>query len=236
MKLYDEVIEQILSLLQGDTPMRLTVEPPDCWPDAGKNNLVLRGDMAFELGGGDLPAVGCTAVTADRNLVGEDEILLYGRPLADLSRDVPYARIALVRVGEDSLGEGAALYNAIKRIEYTRYHVNPKGFMMRVSAIQKRESVRVGSKALEQGLDFARAGSLMLASLHENPNIQAARLIFINREDFPYEKLKEARDKADRITEALDHMMKNVIMDCGACHLQEVCDEVEGLRELHFQR
>ena len=29
-------------------------------------------------------------------------------------------------------------------------------------------------------------------------------------------------------------IMKNLIMDCKACNLKEVCDEVEGMKELHF--
>ena len=36
------------------------------------------------------------------------------------------------------------------------------------------------------------------------------------------------------LTKAIDHIFKNVIMDCQACSLQEICDEVEGMRELHF--
>ena len=29
-------------------------------------------------------------------------------------------------------------------------------------------------------------------------------------------------------------MLKDVNMDCGSCGLQEICDEIEGLREMHF--
>lgn len=209
------------------------------WPDLGKNNMVLRSGMAYELGGtaangAPLPAIGITAVTANRQFVPQDEILLYGRNLSEISQDTPYARIALARVSEDSLGEGNTLYNAIKRIEYTRYHVNPKGFMMRISSIRKRETVRIGRDALAQGLDFAKAGNLMLRSFRENPKIEAVKLVFINLLEFPYKELEKAGEQADAITGTLDHMMKNLVMDCEACSLQKVCDEVEGLRELHF--
>lgn len=236
MKLYDEVIWHIFELLERYEAVSLPVysgtEP--FWHDAGKNNMVLRSQMAYELGGGQFPAVGCTAVTANEEFVAHDEILLYGRELSEIRQDVPYARIAVARVSEDSLGQGNALYNAIKKIEYTRYHVNPEGFMMRISSINKRETVRVDREALGRGLDFGKAGNLMLRSFHENPKIEAVKLIFINLEDFPYGELEKAREQADQITDAIDHMMKHVIMDCDVCSLQKVCDEVEGLRELHF--
>lgn len=234
MKLYDEVIQYIFGLLADYEPAGLAVCESESWPDAGKNNMVLRSGMAYELGGGNYPAVGCTAVTAEETFVPHDEILLYGRELSEIRQDTPYARIAVARVSEDSLGQGNTLYNAIKNIEYTRYHVNPQGFMMRISSVNKRETVRIGREALEQGLNFAKAGNLMLRSFHENPKVEAVKLIFVNLEEFPYKELEKARERADRITDTIDHMMKHVVMDCDVCSLQKVCDEVEGLRELHF--
>lgn len=36
--------------------------------------------------------------------------------------------------------------------------------------------------------------------------------------------------------EKVTHYFKNAVMDRGTCGLQKICDEVEGLRELHFAR
>lgn len=233
MKLYDEVIDNTIALFAGCEAARLPVARTD-WPDLGNNNMILRGDMAYELGGKGLPAVGFTAVTANPTFVPEDEILLYGRDLSELSQDAPYARIAIARVAEDSLGEGNTLYNAIKKIEHTRYHCNPMGFMMRISSMDKRETARIGKEALTKGLSFEQVGNLMLQSFHENQKIEAVKIIFVNREEFPYDELVKNARKADGITKTIDHMMKNIVMDCDVCSLQQVCDEVEGLRELHF--
>ena len=233
MKLYDDVIKKTLALFEGIEAKCYPIQTVD-WPDLGNNNMVLRSDMAYELGGTGFPGVGCTSITADASFVPKDEILLYGRELSELSADAPYARIAIARVGEDSLGEGNTLYNAIKKIEYTRYHFSPKGFMLRISSINRRETARVEKEALQEGLSFEKIGNLMLQSFHENPKIEAVKLIFVNLEDFPYDTLLDYVKKADGITKTIDHMMKNIIMDCDACSLQEICDEVEGLRELHF--
>ena len=233
MKLYDETIQSILSALEG-----LTLKKLDCsasiWPDVGNQNMILRSDMAYELGGGTFPAVGAMGVTADSALVPTDQVYLLGPDLNEIKADQPYGRIAFVRVGSDSLGDGNVLYNAIRKIEYVRYHINPEGYMTRISAKNNREPVRVGQEALEKGLGFAQVGKLFLDAYHENEKIEAVKLIFITEPDFNYSKLAEQSKRLLEITGTIDHIFKNVMMDCNSCSLQQVCDEVEGLRELHF--
>lgn len=233
MKLYDEIIQKYQLLLDASECRSLPLTGAD-WPQVSDRSMILRSEMAYELGGEGLPAIGATLVTADENLVPGDGIALLGRDLPEIKRDVPYARIALVRVSRDTFGEGQALYGAIRALEYTRYHFYPEGFMMRVSVSRGRESVRVGNAALEKGLDFARVGSAMLSAFHEKPSVKAVRVYYVTREDFDYRALEAYGKEAERITKTLDHMTKSVVTDCSACSLQKICDEVEGLRELHF--
>ena len=61
MKLYDEIIDGWYALLK-DFPIR-SLPLSGLWPDTGERNMILRSDMAYELGGGSLPALGATAVT-----------------------------------------------------------------------------------------------------------------------------------------------------------------------------
>lgn len=236
MKLYDHVIADWNRLLSSQTPQSLRVSEEIQWKDVKDGNMILGCDMAYELGGGSLPALSGTVITAREEFVSEDEILLYGLDLPRIKRDVPYARLAIVRVKEEEMGNGNTLYNAIRKIEYSRYHVNPEGFMMRISVASERESVRIGEEALAKGLDFEKAGNLILRAFHQNPKVEAVKLIFITLEDFPYRELEGQIRQAEKITRTIDHIMKNVIMDCKSCSLQEICDEVEGLRELHFAK
>ena len=190
--------------------------------------------MAYELGGHNLPAVGNTLVTTETELVGEDEIILIGKDLPQITEDTPYARIALVRVAEDSIGTGDKLYNTIQNIGYFRYHIYPKGFMLRVSSSNDRESVRVAADALEDGLNFTAIGNAMQKALHRHKEVEAVKIIFITDPGADYVGLQEGLKKTKQITATIDHMLKDVNMDCGSCGLQEICDEVEGLREMHF--
>ena len=238
MKLYDEIITNWNGMLQGCQVRSLPVESDVTWPDVGKDNMILRSDMAYELGGSSasIPALGGTAITDDADLVPGDEILLVGPDLSEIKEDVPYARLAIARVRGEEMGEGNTLYNAIRNIEYVRYHVNPKGFMMRVSAMHERESVRVSKEAIASGLDFQTVGNMMLRSFHRNVKVEAVKIVFITTSDFPYAQLSKEIRQGEKITKTIDHMLKNIMTDCSACSLQEICDEVEGLRELHFKQ
>ena len=233
MKLYDESIKVLLAGLDMSLAKKLDIANAN-WNEVGDHNLILRADMAYELGGGTFDAVSGMAVTCNSKFVNTDEVLLIGPDLDEIKADSPYARIALVKVGEDSLGDGNTLYNAIRKIEYVRYHINPEGYMTRISASNNREPVRVGRKALDKGLNFAKVGKLFLDTYHENKNIEAVKLIFITDPAFDYKSLAEQAKHLEDITGTIDHIFKNVMMDCGSCSLQKVCDEVEGLRELHF--
>ena len=232
MKLYDETIRKVRALLSSEKQQL----PHDAtaWPSVSDRSMILRSDMAYELGGGSLPALGVTLVTASKDLVPGDGVFLTGPDLPEIDADTPFARIALVRVGEDTLGEGKKLYRAIRNLEYTRYHFYPEGFMLRVSSSKRRESVRIGKEALKKGLNFAKTGSRMIAAFHSHPEVEAVEIHYVTANGFPYQELEALGREGERITETLDHMMKNLVMDCGVCGLKQVCDEVEGLREIHF--
>lgn len=237
MKLYDNSIANMLAQLEtAQVPVKsLDIESSSSnWEDIGDRNMILRGDMAYELGGGTFPALSGLAVTANEDFVDEDQVLLYGPDLSEIASDCGYARLALVRVDEESMGEGNDLYNAIRKIEYVRYHMNPKGYMMRISASNQREPARIGRDALAEGLDFAKVGKLFIERYHENPKIKAVKLIYITDPSFDFKALEKEIQVTEGITKTIDHIFKNVIMDCGSCSLQKVCDEVEGMKELHF--
>lgn len=235
MKLYDEVIKKCQERLEKEESRQLSLGETG-WPEVSDRSMILRSDMAYELGGERLPAIGCTMITANPELVPSDEITLLGKDLPEIQGDVPYGRIALVRVDEETLGEGQALYQAVRALEYTRYHFYPEGFMMRVSAFQQRESVRIGKAALAKGLDFTKTGNHMISAFHRNLSVRAVHIHYITREDFDYKLLESFAKETESITQTIDHILKTSLMDCKACSLKKVCDEVEGLRELHFAK
>lgn len=239
MKLYDGIIESIQNMSEavaGQTSYGkrdFSVKSTE-WPLVTDRSMILRSDMAYELGAQLTFGLGGTLLTSEKDLVQGDSITLIGPDLNEIEGECDYARIAMVRVKEGTLGEGNALYNAIRKLEFVRYHFYPEGFMMRVSASQNKESVRVAKEALKKGLNFETVGSRMIQAFHENPVVEAVQMIYITDKNFPYKDLEKCFSQSEAITRTIDHILKDVKMDCHVCSLQEICDEVEGLRELHF--
>ncbi len=234
MRLYDDEIRNWRTLCSGGMDLPVKSEPD--WPDAGSHQMILRGDMAYELGGStpSLYALGGTALTENAEFVPGDSIKLIGPDLNAVKADTSYARLTIALVNSLRTDNKDALYNSVKRIENVRYHVHPEGFMTRVSSVYGRESIRVSKDAIAKGISFAHVGNLMLNLLHKNPDVKAAAVIFITDPNFDFAALEQSVKKTAGITAAIDHIFKNVMTDCKTCSLQKVCDEVEGLREMHF--
>ena len=230
MKIYDECLLGAQRLIEQFPVKKLDIKTAGLWNDSGKNQMILQSDAAYELGKGTLAAVSSIALTDREDYVPDDEILLIGRDLPGISEDLPFARIALIRVNEAEMGSGDELYNTIRKIEFARYRLHPEGYMMRISAFTHREAVRVSRRALKNGLDFAKIGKMFIDKYKECPQVEAVRMIFVTDPGFPFDRLEAIMEKSEQITTALDHIIKNIKMDCETCSLKRVCDEVEALR------
>ncbi len=112
-----------------------------------------------------------------------DRLLLCEPDLPGLQADSPYARLTVLHVDARDWQDDQQAYRLLRRIESTRYHVYPRGFMMRISTSAGREPVRVSRRALQDGLDFAKAGQL-----------------FVTAPDFPYDLLVGLADKMEAVT------------------------------------
>lgn len=231
MQLYDEIIQEWLrdlSVYEGKVKEGLN------WRDTKTSEMVLRSDMAIELGEDMESGLGTTAITSNSKLVDKDEIIVYGPDLNEIKKNSKYARITIVRVNDEKMGEGNILYNSIRQIEYVKYHINPEGYMIRISSSNEKERIRISKEAVNKGITFGAVGKLMIDEYHKNKHIEAVKLIFITLDNFDYKSLQKTIRKSENITKAIDHILNTSTMNCNSCSLQKVCDEVEGMKELHF--
>ena len=128
------------------------------------------------------------------------------------------------------------LKDKLKKIDYVKYHLFPNGYMIRSTSRSHKESVRVSKSAINDGISFSNIGSLMIKKYKENPAVKGVRLIFITSPEADYAKAERIAQKNYEITETLNHVMNSVVFDCKTCNLKAVCDEVEGMKELHFSK
>ena len=236
MELYNPIIEKVNGHLGRTVPKKYAYNPDKTWEDVGGNQLIMMKESAYELGGDNKPAVNYACISSD-DYVTEDEIWVYGKDLNEINGSVSFARIVLVKV--DSLkGEGEEdtepLFRAIQDIDFVKYHVYPKGYMIRSSSDSFREQVRVSKDAVKKGISFEQIGNSYIKEYKKNPNVLAVRVIFATVDDADYAEMRKDAKKVRDITKTLSKILEGMATDCHSCSLKEICDEVEGLKELHF--
>lgn len=233
MKIYDDLIQSTLSLLPESEARTYPYNPAYSAKEGIKNELILVKEAAFELGEGSLPSVAYTLTTDNAALISGDRILLFGRDLSELKENTPYARITILLTGDIGEHGDQGAHAIIKTLELKKYDVSPRGFMMRASALSCREQVRVSKAAIKNGLSFEHVGNLFISKYKENVHVKAAAVIFVTLPEGPYPELDRLACSAAEITRTLNHILTDYKMDCRACEWKPVCDEVDGLKELH---
>ena len=76
---------------------------------------------------------------------------------------------------------------------------------------------------------------MLISKYKENPKVKAVQVIYFTAENADYTALNTLAEKSGNITEALNHIMNSVKFDCDTCNLKAVCDEIDGMKELHFR-
>ena len=136
----------------------------------------------------------------------------------------------------DISGDDQEAFRAIRDMEFVKYHVYPEGYMMRVSPENQREQVRVSKQAVKRGISFRAIGNSFIKKYKENKLIDHVCVIFVTGDRELCKELAETAKLVDKITLTLNHIMDGLSTDCSVCSFKQVCDEVEGMKELHFKK
>ncbi len=234
MELFNSCIHESEELLRGSSPEKWAYDLSACWKETDRNELVMLREAAFELGGSAKSAVSYSCFTTDERLVGSDEVWLYGPDLSEIKGDCAFARIVLFSIQD--VGEEDEAYRALQDIEFVKYHVFPKGYMIRALSEDNREQVRVSKDAVRAGISFKNVGFDYIRKFREKENVRSVRVMFVTEPKADYASLRTLARKVNDITRSLSTILDGIPTDCDSCGLREICDEVEGMRELHFQK
>ena len=233
MELYNSLINETKALFENKSAKAWDFDQRGCWKDIGANELVLQKDAAYELGAQGHGSANLVLFTSTPELVNKDQVILYGSDMRDIKGDVDFARIVLLRVGVlDDDDEN--VYRTLKDIEFAKYHVYPEGYMVRMSPESYREQIRVSKAAIRQGISFKSVGASYIAEYKKNPNVLNATVIFATAPGLDYAAMQKLAKKANDVTGTLTHILEGLPTDCTVCSLKDICDEVEGMKELHF--
>ncbi|MBQ9661558.1 MAG: hypothetical protein IJV40_00220 [Oscillospiraceae bacterium] len=233
MELYNSLIKDTQAFLAKGSPKVWDYSERDCWTDIGSSELVMQRDAAYELGASGKGSANYVLFTSDADLVNRDQVLLYGPDLKEIRSDTDFARIVLLRVGvlDD---DNEKVYRILKDIEFAKYHVYPEGYMVRISPENYREQIRVSKQAIKRGISFRSIGSSYIKAYKKDINVLNATVIFVTAPGYDYTGMKDTAKKANDITNTLTTILEGLPTDCSVCSLKGICDEVEGMKELHF--
>lgn len=225
MEFFNSLIEQALDKLNGHAVIDYSYNPDNIWTDTGINQVILQKHSAFELKG-----TGFNLVTSD---FVNDGIAVVGDELCDINNDRSFTRLTIIQIDKQENEQKA--YNLIRKIEYVKYHYFPDGYMIRTASRSHQEAVRVSKEAVKKGISFQSVGNLLINKYKDIPAVKGVKVIFITTDKINYKEFEALAQKSNGITETLNHIMNTVNFDCDTCNLKPICDEVEGMRELHFK-
>ena len=225
MELFNSLIKDTFELLKPFESREYLYSENALWNDEGHSSVILQRDCAYELKG-----TGFNLVTSSEL---SDRVIVYGKELKEIKSDCSFVRISLISV--ENTDDEQKAFDLIKKAEYVKYHVFPEGYMIRSTSTSNKEAVRISKKALRKGIDFYKTGNLLISKYKQIPEVKAVTVIFVTEQSASFEAFLKIAEKSTSITKALNHIMEKVSFDCDNCNLKPLCDEVEGMRELHFK-
>lgn len=225
MNFFDSLIDDVFALTSESGQNNYPYDINNAHTDTGYSQVILQRDTAYELNGTGMSLVTSSDIS--------DGIIVVGDDLCDISDNRKFARISIVQT--DDVSDEQKAYNLIRIIEYVKYHVFPEGYMIRTVSSSHKEAVRVAKSALKNGISFETIGNLMIKKYKEIDAVKGVKVIFITVPDADYDSFFRIAEKNNDIAKTLNHVMNTVNFDCDTCNLKAVCDEVEGMRELHFR-
>ncbi len=225
MNFFDSLICEVSALTDASQKTIYPYNEKSVWTDVGYSQVILQRDTAFELDGS-----GFNLVTSSRV---DDGIIVLGDELAEIDTKRSFARISVIQL--EACDDEQESYKLIKKADYVKYHCFPEGYMIRTTSRSHKEAVRVAKSALKKGISFEKVGNLLIRKYKELPKVKGVKVIFITDAGADYRRLEAMAQKSSAITETLNHIMNSVRFDCDTCNLKPVCDEVEGMKELHFR-
>ena len=225
MEFFDSLIGEVSALADASQKITYRYNKDSAWTDVGYSQVIMQRDTAFELDG-----VGFNLVTSSGV---DDGIVVVGDELDAITHNRKFARICLVQIEKSD--DEQEYYKLIKKADYVKYHFFPDGYMIRTSSRSHQEAIRVSKAAVKKGISFEKVGNLLINKYKENPAVKGVRVIFITSPQADHRAFEAMAQKSNSITETLNHVMNSVNFDCSTCNLKPICDEVEGMKELHFK-
>ena len=250
MKLFDKYMKEAAAVLQpylNEYGCPVTADGP-CWPAAEKNPFIMERDTALELGGYPKESVNLILSSSQMDEFwgregAETRLILNFDPTksgeirdlvgSDQENHLSFGKIIFLQTEE--LADDA-VYDFQQAVQLADMRLKLEGVMTRSSSRQYQVNLRVGRQAAGAGLGLDAMARTIRDHFLQVPHVKDAAVILLAGDSPVYKQLLPIAERIKDVTVALNTMFDGIDMDCGSCNLSEICDEVEGLREMHRKR
>jgi len=229
MELFTNTIESVRTFVDTKSSCRTWIEAPNYgWPSGKGRNIVLKDDMGLELGNPEKDSVSCLLWTGDLSRITDGRITLVGPDFPECTgKSLPFGKVVLA--GVEGFDEDNA-YDRHKDMDFLRYELDLKGFMMRAVSQYMREWCRISRDALSRGFSARTLGSSLIRLFRDRPYVKAVEVIYFTSSTDDVTRLKEITVPAEKVIAAMNKMASEMDFECGSCDYQDVCDEADGLK------
>lgn len=231
MELFTGTIAAVRSFMK-DAPRKRSwpFDPKKSWIAGGRRNIVLKEDMGLELGSPGMDSVSCLLWTENLADIADGRTTLIGPDFTEsMGRSLPFGKVVLA--GVEGFSEDNA-YDRHKELDFLRYDLDLKGFMMRAVSQYMREWCRISRDALLQGFSAQVMGTGLMTLFKKMPYVLTVEVILLTSEKENVRKLKEITAPAEKIIAAMNKMAAEMDFECATCDYQDVCDEADGLKTM----
>ena len=199
-----------------------------------KNTFLMEKDTSVELGGYPKESVNLCLPTSGLSSTAAFAPGIYciGDPLLLTSgqKQLSFGKVVLLET--DDIPDDK-LYDLTQDILMTDSRTYMKDIMVRQSPAHYNIDLRVGKKAIAEGLDLRTMAETIYSRFNSMENVHAAAVVLLIGDSPVYKKLLPVAERAKELTITLNHIFDGFEMDCRSCDFTAICDEVESLRKLH---
>jgi len=235
MNVFDQHLDEVRqALASGDLRIKAGTclfDPERTWPRGRPGDIILSTDTAIELGHPQTESLAFLMWTDSPTRVVDGRITVVGPDLDGLAPGkAPFGKIVLAGV-HGFTGDNA--YDRFQELDMIRFRLCLEGYMLRAVPQQNREWGRVSRQARMNGLSLRMIGNELIREYRKLDYVDAAEVIFITSSPQDIRLFRPTGEKAARIIGAMNRIFDDLEQDCDACGFRDVCDEVEGLRDMH---
>ena len=229
MDIFDSLIKDTLKVLD-DYPMVPLAQDVEPWEILDKNIYLFDKNTAFELGG--YPKESVNMLTQSSNKLIDGFYVVGDENLIKTEKHLSFGKIVILKIKDIDVDN---IYDFSQEVLLKDAKSHFKDVMTRASSKHYYINYKVSKDAQKAGFSFAKIANAIKAQFMQIDAVEDVSVIFIIGDSDIYKKLLPLCEKTKEATIALNHMFDGVDMDCHSCTMNDICDEVQGLRKLHKQ-